>query len=305
VQTKNNNKKMKRFTLQWNGSKPLVQFLMVICIFMIFAMIAGIFFIIVPIQNILLQQAVSSVIMFALSAIVWGKIFENKALGFMSVKKCSYTYYIFFAFALTVISAPFVAGLNIWNESWHLPNEQVLKAIQAVSERIMQGLLSNTTTGGFIANLLVLALLPAIVEEMFFRGAMQKTLIALCKNTFAGVIITSILFSLIHMEIYAFVPRVILGVILGYLYVWTGNIFVNMTYHFFNNAVVVVASYLFYSHRIPVNLNDNHVLFTPLLFALSLLCVALFFFVEIRKQKGIKPRYRLELPKKIKSKIKK
>ena len=272
---------------------------------MIFAMIAGIFFIIVPIQNILLQQAVSSVIMFALSAIVLGKIFENKALGFMSVKKCSYTYYIFFAFALTVISAPFVAGLNIWNESWHLPNEQVLKAIQAVSERIMQGLLSNTTTGGFIANLLVLALLPAIVEEMFFRGAMQKTLIALCKNTFAGVIITSILFSLIHMEIYAFVPRVILGVILGYLYVWTGNIFVNMTYHFFNNAVVVVASYLFYSHRIPVNLNDNHVLFTPLLFALSLLCVALFFFVEIRKQKGIKPRYRLELPKKIKSKIKK
>src|SRR5258706_11305222 len=73
------------------------------------------------------------------------------------------------------------------------------------------------TTQDYIVSLLIIALLPAFFEEMLFRGSLQPVMISITKNTFAGILITSILFSAIHGSYYGFLPRVGLGLIIGYV----------------------------------------------------------------------------------------
>ena len=94
----------------------------------------------------------------------------------------------------------------------------------------------------FIA-VLMLALLPAIAEELLFRGCLQKVMIGVSRNATIGIIITSILFSLMHGSYYGFLVRVFLGIMLGYIYYYGKNIWLNITMHFLNNAFVVTQMY--------------------------------------------------------------
>ena len=89
-------------------------------------------------------------------------------------------------------------------------------------------------------NLFIIALLPAICEEVCFRGALQRVLIHIFKSPWAGIILTAILFSAFHMQFEGFLPRMFLGILLGLLFWYTGSLWVNMLAHFFINAVQVI-----------------------------------------------------------------
>jgi len=95
----------------------------------------------------------------------------------------------------------------------------------------------------YIISLAVLALMPAIFEEMLFRGCLQKIIISLMRNAFAGIFITSIIFSAIHFSYYGFLPRLFLGLMLGYIFYFSKNIWLNITAHFLNNAYPLTAMY--------------------------------------------------------------
>jgi membrane protease YdiL (CAAX protease family) len=105
--------------------------------------------------------------------------------------------------------------------------------------------LGSIRSGGeyFIA-LFILALLPAIAEEMLFRGCLQNVLVNITRSAAAGIIITSILFSLMHGSYYGFLVRLFLGCMLGYIYYYSKNIWLNVALHFLNNAFAVTAMYL-------------------------------------------------------------
>ncbi len=91
----------------------------------------------------------------------------------------------------------------------------------------------------YLMALVIMAFFPALFEEMFFRGGMQNILVRWLQNPWAAIIITSLLFSLIHMSVYLFLSRAILGFVLGYMYHKTKNIWVNVIAHFLNNAIAV------------------------------------------------------------------
>jgi len=95
-----------------------------------------------------------------------------------------------------------------------------------------------------LLGLLVIAVLPAIGEELVFRGMIQNELWRGTKNVHVAIWIAAIFFSAIHIQFYGFVPRVLLGALFGYLYYWSGNLIVPMFAHFFNNGFSVVALYL-------------------------------------------------------------
>jgi uncharacterized protein len=78
--------------------------------------------------------------------------------------------------------------------------------------------------------------MPAIFEEMLFRGSLQQIMIALTRNAFIGILITSILFSASHVSYYGFLPRLFLGIMLGYLFYFSKNIWLSIIAHFLNNA---------------------------------------------------------------------
>jgi hypothetical protein len=97
----------------------------------------------------------------------------------------------------------------------------------------------------YVVALFIMALLPALFEEMLFRGALQNLLERWWKSPVAAIIVASLLFSLVHMSIYLFLSRAILGFVLGWMYYRSRNLWVNIIAHFINNAIALTALFLY------------------------------------------------------------
>lgn len=91
----------------------------------------------------------------------------------------------------------------------------------------------------FLMAIAIMAFFPALFEEVFFRGTLQQLLVRWWKAPLAAILVTSLFFSIIHLSVYLFASRAILGFILGLLYHRTKNIWVNVIAHFLNNLIAV------------------------------------------------------------------
>ena len=153
---------------------------------------------------------------------------------------------------IMLLIIPLNDWLTTWNDSWDLGRfGDLLRSFQEQTEGIVEQMVTVDTVGGLLANLLVVALIPAVCEEAFFRvgiqNLLQRWLSADGRKAWGvhlAIWLTAIIFSLGHGEIFSFMPRLVLGVILGYLYVYSGSVLPNMLAHFFNNALVVVLYWL-------------------------------------------------------------
>ncbi|TGE26532.1 CPBP family intramembrane glutamic endopeptidase [Hymenobacter metallicola] len=153
------------------------------------------------------------------------------------------------AAALIILSLPLMSAFIQWNADMHLPGffggferwarakEEELKGVTAFLTRL------NSPVRLAVA-LLVIGVVPAISEELFFRGVIQRNLVDLFKSRHAGVFLAAAIFSAIHMQFLGFIPRFVLGLILGYLYEWSGNILVPMAAHFTQNAFQLLLIYV-------------------------------------------------------------
>ena len=93
---------------------------------------------------------------------------------------------------------------------------------------------------GLISSILVMAVIPAIGEELLFRGVVQRTLLDFKWNHHKVIWLTAFIFSAMHLQFYGFIPRLILGATLGYLYFWSNNIWIPILGHFVQNASSVI-----------------------------------------------------------------
>src|SRR5690554_5832087 len=99
--------------------------------------------------------------------------------------------------------------------------------------------------GDFILALIVIGLIPAVGEELLFRGLVQNQIGAITKNIHVAIWLAAFLFSTFHFQFYGFVPRMFLGVLFGYLYYWSGNLFIAMLAHFINNGLTLILLYMY------------------------------------------------------------
>jgi len=151
------------------------------------------------------------------------------------------------AVLLMLLSTPLVNYLTEWNKQMDLPDslsaiEQWMKETERQATEVTKELLNSHSLYGLIQNLMILALVPAIGEELVFRG----TLINLFRQRISlhtSVWLSAILFSAFHLQFYGFLPRMILGALLGYLFVWSRSLWLSIAAHFVNNAVVILAAY--------------------------------------------------------------
>ena len=147
-------------------------------------------------------------------------------------------------------ATPFINFLGEINSNMHLPGflrsvEEWMKTTEEKAAVLTKAFLKMDSINDLIFNLLLIGLIPAIGEELVFRGLVQKLFHQLTKNIHAGVLIAAILFSAMHMQFYGFLPRMVLGVMLGYMLVWSGNLWFPIAGHFINNAGAVILYYLF------------------------------------------------------------
>jgi membrane protease YdiL (CAAX protease family) len=96
----------------------------------------------------------------------------------------------------------------------------------------------------FLLNVLIMAFLPALGEEIFFRGMIQQYMTKAVKNVYIAIVITAIIFSAFHFQFMGFLPRMLLGIILGCIFVWSKNIWLAVFAHFLNNGAAITLDYL-------------------------------------------------------------
>lgn len=202
-------------------------------------------------DNILWLQFISQIISFLFTAILFAWLFYGRIGDFF---KCDFSVRQWgmggIAMFILLLAIPAVDWLTTWNDAWHLPSsmaavEELLRAIGEKSEQIVASLLMKKDLPHLILNLIVVALCPAICEEVFFRGALQQALQRWFRNPHWAILVTAVVFSLAHAEIFAFLPRFALGVLLGYLFYLSGSIVVSCCAHFLNNALIVILYYLY------------------------------------------------------------
>lgn len=152
--------------------------------------------------------------------------------------------------ALTLVaSIPFINFLLQYNQNLPVPSflseiAASLRSAENASRAISTQLLTVATFGGFVVNVLVIALIPAIGEEFVFRGVFQKIFQNATQNKHMAIVLAAILFSAIHGEFFSFIPRFALGLFFGYLMVWSNTIWLPVFAHFINNLIVVSIYYL-------------------------------------------------------------
>jgi membrane protease YdiL (CAAX protease family) len=134
----------------------------------------------------------------------------------------------------------------IWNQSLQLPEslsglEKSLQSMEESGLKMTEIMLAGNGFGSLLINLLLMAVIPAIGEEFLFRGVIQKHLIEWTRKPHLAIIISAIIFSAVHFQFYGFIPRVILGMIFGYLVFYSGSLWPAIFAHFFNNAMAVMA----------------------------------------------------------------
>ena len=112
-------------------------------------------------------------------------------------------------------------------------------------DNALKGLLVYDNSIELIFNILVIALVPALGEEMIFRGWIQRQLMRIINRPHVAIWASAAIFSAIHFQFLGFLPRLLLGVLLGYLYFWTGSLWVSIFAHFLNNGLQVIAQYFF------------------------------------------------------------
>jgi membrane protease YdiL (CAAX protease family) len=112
------------------------------------------------------------------------------------------------------------------------------------ADRLLDLIMTPETLTGMWLNIIVIAALPAISEELIFRGVFQKIFQNIFRSGHLSVWFISFLFSAIHFQFYGFLPRFILGLIFGYLFLWSRNLWLPVIAHFINNAVPVAGAYI-------------------------------------------------------------
>jgi hypothetical protein len=139
----------------------------------------------------------------------------------------------------------------------------------------------------------MIAFLPAIGEELLFRGVIQRIFTSWTRNQHWGIWISAILFSALHMQFYGFIPRVFLGVLFGYLLVWSGSIWLPIIAHFINNAVAVVAMYLIDKGLLSQEIEEiGTTSDSYYMAAVSLLLIVVFMLMIKRQNSEVNPEFR-------------
>ncbi len=119
------------------------------------------------------------------------------------------------------------------------------------SELINDFLLNTTSGQTLLFNIVVIAILPAIGEELFFRGLLQQGLLRTVSNAHIAIFATALIFSLFHNDVFNVVPRFVMGVLFGYLFFITNNIWYPIIAHCVHNATVVIVYFLIHSNYVP------------------------------------------------------
>ena len=190
-------------------------------------------------------QFITTFFFMALPAIIFARIVNRKPFSYIGFNSAISGKQVFILIGIVLIGLILSAALSELNAMIPLSKSlaQNFKALEDEYNKEVFAIANMKTVQDYIISLIIIALLPAMFEEMLFRGCLQPVMINITKNAFAGILITGILFSALHVSFYGFLPRLALGLILGYIFYFSKNLWLSVIFHFFNNAIGITQMY--------------------------------------------------------------
>ena len=194
-------------------------------------------------------QIIGSIGTFILPPIMMAYLMSNAPYSFLGFQKSNDGKRYVAAFIIFIASIPIINLLSEWNNRLILPDflkdlEIMMRNAENNAQKITEAFLITHSIGGFLLNICVVAIIPALGEELVFRSVLQKLFHQMTKNIHIAILISAILFSAMHFQFYGFIPRVLLGVFFGYLYYWSNSIWLPIFAHFINNTGAVLMNFL-------------------------------------------------------------
>ena len=194
-----------------------------------------------------LAQFFQSLGLFVIPPFILAYLWSKQPLAYLRINRNPSGEYVLFAVIIMLVAIPAINLLGELNHAIPFPDslsslENYLIDMEKRAEDLTIRMLDVDSIGGLLVNIGLIAIVPAVGEELFFRGIIQQVLQTNLKSH-AAVWITAIIFSTIHFQFFGFIPRVLMGAFLGYLLVWTKNMWVPIIAHFANNATAVLFYY--------------------------------------------------------------
>jgi len=206
-------------------------------------------------------QLINQIGVFILPVIIYSLLISRKPAGYLTLDKSPQLISLFISGLVIYTILPFDQYLLNLNQNLHFPQMlsgvgQWMKNYEAQADNLTEAFLKTGSLWVLMVNLLIVAIIPAIGEEWLFRGVLLKLFKQITNNYHWAVLITAFLFAALHFQFMSFLPRFILGILLGYLFVITRNLWVPIFAHFINNASSVIIFYLYHNGKINISVED-------------------------------------------------
>ncbi len=186
-------------------------------------------------------SALQNIGIFIIPAIIVAQIFNpGKAMQVMHLNKAPQFKHFILTLLLMFVAVPMMNAIITWNASWQLPEalswmrEQENNAMETTAQ-----MMAYTSYIELAVIILVVCVLTGIGEEFFFRGSLQRLMQESGLNVHIAVWGVAFIFSAVHMQVFGFVPRMLLGAIFGYVMLWSGNLWLPVIAHAINNTLAV------------------------------------------------------------------
>lgn len=194
-------------------------------------------------------QTIISLGTFVFPPFIIAYIFKGEIAKYLSLNNNPYLFSILIVAITMILAIPFINFLAEWNSKLSFPEslaglENFMKTAEKDAEKLTLAFLKADKIGTLFINLFIIALIPAVGEELLFRGVFQRIITDWTRNAHIGIWVAAFLFSAMHFQFYGFVPRILMGAFFGYLLVWSKSMWLPMIAHFVNNAFAVIAYYL-------------------------------------------------------------
>ena len=200
-------------------------------------------------------QILTNISFFTIPALIAAYLFSGNAVKYLGLRQGAKLKWFIATLLVMLTAIPAINLLLMLNEMIVFPEslaglESWLMKYEDNAQQTTKLFLNVDTLGGLFFNIFMMAILPAIGEELIFRGLLHKIFVKWTGNVHVAIIITGLLFSMMHLQFYGLFPRWILGILFSYMMVWSGTIWVPILAHFVQNTLAIVVHYLIYKKMI-------------------------------------------------------
>ncbi|MFV0522355.1 MAG: lysostaphin resistance A-like protein [Mangrovibacterium sp.] len=237
-------------------------------------------------------QVFQSIFVFGIPSFIMAYCYSEKPTEYLYLNAKPHLQGVIYCLLLFLFALPIVNLSGLLNEQLVLPHalsslEQWMKTSEEFAQYVVQKMVDESATPTWI-NYIVIAVVPALVEELLFRGALQRIFIKWTASMHWGIWISAAVFSAIHMQFYGFLPRMLLGALFGYVVCCSGSLWISIGLHFINNSFALYlefynGSLLFDGQQSPIAPETWHdVSFAYIVLSIVGLAASVYFLQRVR-----------------------